>query len=86
MESNRDDEIDRNYMVFKELLSSILTDHLGEYALMRDRKIVSYHASAGDAERAGAAAYADGIYSYQLVSSEPVDLGFYSYVLAQGEA
>ena len=86
MELTRDSEIDSNYMAFKVLLDSILKNHCGEYALMRDKRIVSYHDSAGDAERAGAKNFADHIYSVQLVSREPVDLGFYSYAFASGEA
>lgn len=86
MERTRENEIDRNYMAFKDMLDGILEDHCGEYALMRDKKIISYHSGAGEAERTGALAYSDGIYSIQLVLREPVDLGFYSYAFAQGEA
>ncbi len=86
MDQSRENEIDRNYIAFKTMLPKLLEEHLGKYALMKARAVVAFYESAGDAERAGAKAFLDGLYSVQLVSSEPVDLGFYSYVLAQGTA
>jgi hypothetical protein len=86
MSETRENEIDRNYIAFKKVLDDILEEHCGEYALLKDRKVISYHPNAGDAERAGAAKFPNGIYSVQLVSREPIDLGFYSHAFAQGEA
>ncbi|HEX8387387.1 MAG TPA: hypothetical protein VF636_00095 [Sphingomonas sp.] len=73
-------QIDLNYDVFQRTLSTILPKHRNEYALMRDREIVGFFASAGDAYRAGLARYSDRVFSIQEVTDEPVDLGLFSHV------
>lgn len=75
-------QIDDNYDAFQRRLGSILQAHRDEYALMRDREIVGYYTSAGDAYRAGLARYADRLFSIQEVTDEPIDLGFFSHVRA----
>ncbi len=86
MDEARENEIDRNYVAFKAILNDILEEYCGKYALLKNQKIVSYHSTPGDAERTGSAKFKDGMYSVQLVSNEPIDLGFYSYAVAQGHA
>lgn len=77
-------EIERNYAVFLDLLNDLLPDSAGKYALLHDQRLEGIFPSPGDAERAGYARFKDAPYSVQLVSREPVDLGFYSYAIAQG--
>jgi hypothetical protein len=47
---------------------------------MRDGEIVGFFVKPGDAYRAGVERYADGIFSIQEVTDEPIDLGFWSHV------
>ena len=76
-------EIDRNFAAFREMLNSLLPGKAGQYALLRDQKLEGMFPSPGDAERAGRARFNDERYSIQLVSKEPIDLGFYSYGYTQ---
>jgi hypothetical protein len=73
-------EVDRNYDVFVRMLASLLPAHRDQYALMRDGEIVAFFTKPGDANRAGVDGYADGIFSIQEVTDEPIDLGFWSHV------
>jgi hypothetical protein len=73
-------EVDRNYDVFMRMLRSLLPEHRDEYALMRDGKIVAFFVKPGDAYRTGVDNFADGIFSIQEVTDEPIDLGFWSHV------
>lgn len=79
-------EIDRNYAAFKDIMATLPGEASGRYALLHDQKLAGLYASAGDAERAGYARYKDSPYSIQLVSNEPIDLGFFSYALSEGQA
>ena len=78
-------EIERNYAAFKDIISDLLAEkNEGSYALMRDQRLQGIYSTAGAAARAGYAKYRDQPYSVQLISDEPVDLGFFSYALNQG--
>lgn len=71
-------QVDINYDAFQRMLGSIIADHRGEYALMRDRRIVGYFARPGDADREGHRTFSDRLYSIQQVTEEPVELGMYA--------
>lgn len=73
-------EVDRNYDAFVRSLGTILPRHRGEYALMRHGKIVDYFDRPGSANVAGCERFADGVFSIQEVTDEPIDLGFWSHV------
>lgn len=73
-------QIDRNYDAFQRTLSALVVHHRDEFALMRDRVVIGFHRSAGDAYRAGLAQFADGLFSVQEVTDQPIDLGFHSVV------
>ncbi|MES2002818.1 MAG: hypothetical protein V4444_10990 [Pseudomonadota bacterium] len=75
-------EVDRNYDAFMRMLASILDTHEGEYALMRNRKVVEFFDSPRAANVAGTERFSDGVYSIQEVTDEPIDLGFWSNVAA----
>jgi hypothetical protein len=75
-------EVDRNYDWFQRNLARLLEDHAGQYALLKARKVVSFHDGPGTAYRAGLALFPDEIFSVQEVTDEPVDLGFWSLGLA----
>lgn len=75
-------EIDQNYDFFQRNLASLLTDHAGQYALLRSRKIIDFFEKPGDAFRAGMARFEDRIFSVQRVTDEPVEVGMFSIALA----
>jgi hypothetical protein len=79
--SRQRDQIDQNYDSFQRALGAIVQDHRNEYALMRDREIIAYFASPGDAYRTGLDRFSDTLFSIQEVTEEPIDLGFLSHVL-----
>lgn len=74
------EQLDRNYDAFVRRLSSLLPAHRDEHALMRDGEIVAFFDKPGDAYRAGMSRFADGLFSIQEVTDEPIDLGFLSHV------
>ena len=75
-------EVDHNYDVFVRQLGGLLATHRDEFALMRDGGMVDFFQTAGDANRAGFDRFADGVFSIQEVTDEPIDLGFWSHVAA----
>ncbi|MFN3387378.1 MAG: hypothetical protein ACK40O_00470 [Allosphingosinicella sp.] len=77
-------EIERNYAAFKDMLPKLLSNAEGQYALLHNQQLEGIFPTPGEAERAGYAQFKNQQYSIQLVSETPVDLGFYSYALAQG--
>ena len=72
-------EIDRNYDFFQRNIASFLQDHADEYALLRDAALVGFFKSLRAAGEAGDKAFADGRYSIQEVTIEPIDLGIFSH-------
>ncbi|MEG3147830.1 hypothetical protein U1839_24535 [Sphingomonas sp. RT2P30] len=77
-------EIERNFAAFKDMLGNLLPQNAGRYALLHDQELKGLYTTPGDAERAGYAQFKEAPYSVQLVTDEPIDLGFYSYALSQG--
>lgn len=73
-------EIDGNYDAFQRTLATILPQHRNQHALMRDREIVGYYATVGEAYRAGLERFPDRLFSIQEVTDEPIDLGFFSHI------
>ena len=76
-------EIERNYSAFVDMLPELLRTRLGRYALMRDQGVEGIFDSPGQAEREGFAKFGAAPYSIQLVTDEPVDLGFMSNAIHQ---
>ena len=79
MDSRIEKEVDANFDYFQGIVGSIIDKHAGQYALIRAQKIVTYASSAGDAATEGYKRYPDEMFSVQLVTQEPLDLGFYSH-------
>ncbi|UVO50979.1 hypothetical protein M0208_10785 [Sphingomonas sp. SUN019] len=73
-------QIDQNYDAFQRVLGVVLATHRDEHALIRDREIIGYFTSAGDAYRAGLRRFPDHRFSIQEVTDEPIDLGLHSHV------
>lgn len=75
-------EIDQNYDFFQRNLKRILVRHEGEYALLRQKEIIGYYGAVGDAYRDAIARFPDRLFSIQLVTREPVELGNWSIAVA----
>ena len=73
-------EVDKNFEAFQKELPK-LSAHQGKYALMRHGKIVNFYDTLADAVSTGDAIYEDKIFSVQLVTNQPVDLGFLSHAV-----
>lgn len=72
-------EVDRNYDFFQRNLAKFISEHRGEYALIRDRKIIDFFDDPGKAASLGSSRFADQIFSIQEVTDTPIDLGLYAY-------
>jgi hypothetical protein len=77
-------EIERNYAVFKDMLDDLCAKSAGQYALFHNQELEGIYPTASEAGRAGYSKFGDGPFSIQLVSKEPVDLGFFSYAPSHG--
>ena len=76
-------EVDQNFEVFRKELPNLASHH-GKYALMRHGKIINFYDTLQDAYSTGAAIYDDKIFSVQLVTNQPIDLGFLSHAVHSG--
>lgn len=79
-EAKQRTEVDQNYDAFTRMLSQLLPEHRDQLALMKDGRIVGFFHKPREAREAGEQMFADGIFSIQEVTDEPIDLGFWSHV------
>ena len=84
MSKDLQSEIDKNYTAFKKLLPALMEKHQGMYALIRHGKPVEFFSSADDAMKTGSKLYDDELFSVQRVTTEPVDLGYFSHAVYLG--
>lgn len=77
-------EIERNFAVFKDMLDRLLETNEGQYALFHNQQLDGIFPTAAQAGRAGYEKFGNEPFSIQLVSKEPVDLGFFSYAPSHG--
>lgn len=77
-------EIEKNYEVFLKMLPSLLAEHRGKYALMRQGEVVSIYTTVEDAVETGEVFYEDDMFSVQKITNEDTDLGFYSHAVYLG--
>lgn len=82
--SRHETEIDRNFDFFQRNLASYLAGNEGKYALLHDCALIGFYPSVCDAERDGVRNFGDAPFSIQEVTRDTVDLGFFSYALANG--
>ena len=73
----------RNYRAFHgRILATLLPDHSGEWAVLRNEQLMGLYATLDEALQVGSAEYGDGRFSIQEVKEEqPIDLGWFSHVL-----
>ena len=72
-------EVDRNYDFFQRNLARYVGEHRGQYALVRNRRVIEFFDDPGEAAREGSSRFPDQIFSIQEVTDAPIDLGLYSY-------
>ncbi|KUO51909.1 MAG: hypothetical protein APF82_02835 [Sphingomonadales bacterium BRH_c42] len=72
-------EIERNLFAFLSRIPQLLTEHRGEYAVLRQQEIVGIYARLSEALQVAQARFNDGLFSIQEITDKPVDLGFYSH-------
>ena len=77
-----DEEIDKNFARFLELLPSLVPDRHGSCALMRQGEIVEFFPTAIEAQVAGNRRFADGVFSIQEVQEFAEELGCFAYALS----
>ena len=64
------------------ILATLLPDHSGEWAVLRDEQVIGLYATLDEALQVGATEHVDGRFSIQEVKEEqPIDLGWFSHVL-----
>ncbi len=73
-------EVDANYDYFTRSLTTLLPDHLGQYALLKSRRIVEFFDTPAEAYRHAISQFGASGFSIQEVTEEPIDLGFFSHV------
>lgn len=76
------EEVDRNYDAFVHELPTIIMSHRGQYALMKDQRVINFFSSAEDARAAAVAFITDNVFSIQHVIDTPVDLGYFNYAVS----
>ena len=76
-----DAEVDRNFDAFEAALPSLLSSHRGEFALIRQGKVLSFHGTESEALAMGRDQFEDGLFSIQEITDRPVDLGFFSHAV-----
>lgn len=79
--SPRQIEIDRNYDFFQRNLATFLSEHRGEYALIKDAVVIGWFSGPGDAYRAGLAQFGEQPFSIQEADDRPAELGMGSLAL-----
>ena len=73
------EEVDRNYKAFKKMKFD--AGDKGKFALLKDTEVITILSSREEAIRAGEERYPDGLYSFQEIDAQPVDLGVWSHAL-----
>lgn len=71
--------LDKNFAAFRKVLPTIMQQHAGRFALMRNAEIVAFFDTARDAVIAGEHLYENGEFSIQEVTQTPINLGRFSY-------
>lgn len=86
MSQSLDAEIQRNYAAFMNIVEDLLPTDFGKYALLHKQELRGVFDSPVDAARSGFANFGEKAYSIQVITDEPVDLGFMSNAVRPGAA
>ena len=77
-------EVDRNYEAFKEILPDLLKTDENRFALMHDRKVIACFDTSRDAMQAGQKLLHGKKFSVQEITQRNVDLGYFSHARILG--
>lgn len=72
-------EVDRNYEAFKGMLPNLLETDPNRFALLRHGELITCFDTSRDAVEAGRKMFDDELFSVQEITSESIDLGFFSH-------
>ena len=86
MAGAREAEIRQNYTFFKGIVSGMMDQHAGKYALIHDCRVIDVYETAGEAVAEGTRRFGDSPFSVQRVINRPIDLGFLSHATDNGIA
>lgn len=86
MAGAREAEIRQNYIFFKSIVSGMMDEHAGKFALIHDCTVLAVYETAGEAVAEGARQFGDSPFSVQRVINRPIDLGFLSHATDNGIA
>lgn len=75
---NKAQIVEQNFESFQRILPSLIGEHNGRYALMRDREVCAFFDTARDAMTAAGKLYEDDNFSVQCVTQQPINLGYWS--------
>jgi hypothetical protein len=81
---SQDEQVKQNYEAFKKLLPSLLVEHPGKYALLRDRELVAVFDTMSDAVTSAEKLYPDARWSIQHITNRPINLGCRSRAVLVG--
>ena len=73
-------EVDQNYEAFKKKLPDLLKSEAGRFALMHNQKVVACFDTSRDALQAGRKLFEGKPFSVQEITTQAVDLGYFSHV------
>ncbi len=76
---SQQEEVDRNYEAFKELLDDLLGTDADRFALMHNAKLIACFDTLRDARKAGKEFLDGKPFSVQEITKENVNLGYFSY-------
>lgn len=79
-------EIDRNYEAFLAMELTLKDKRKDEYAILRDKVLVSIHADLDAACKTASELFPDQRYSIQQIDPKPAEFGIYSYAYNQRPA
>jgi hypothetical protein len=79
--ADRRRELEMNYTEFEKLLPTFAPQENGKFVLMRHGKKVNIFDSAKDALLFAQAQFSDGMYSVQQITTQTVDLGYFSHAM-----
>lgn len=78
------EEVDRNYEAFKQMLSELMESDAGRFALIHNKELVACFDTNRDAVQAGKKLLEGRRFSVQKITRKPVDLGFFSHARILG--
>ncbi len=73
------EEVDRNYKVFKNMLDDLMKSDNGRFALFHDAELIACFDTNRDAKQAADKLIGNKPYSVQKITSKKVDLGYFSH-------